>query len=412
MSRRRQFGSVRKLPSGRWQARYRLPGGRRATAPSSFATKGEASRWLATVEADRTRGMWADPAAGKVLLARFAEEWLRGKVRIAPRTREIYASQLRLHILPAVADDVPPLGEVPLAGLTPELIRAWYAALATHRSQSTAAKAYVRLRQILAQAVNDDRLPKNPCRISGGGAERHPEQRFATLAELYQLADAVPRRYRALVLTAGLTGLRLGELSALRRRDVDLRGATVTVRRKRIRLASGEVIEDDPKSEAGKRRVALPAPLVTELEQHLREYGVPVADAHVFTSSTGEPLERSNFRNRVWIPATRDTGLEGLRWHDLRHTAGTLAARTGATTKEIMARLGHASPRAAMMYQHASEDRDRLIADRLTAMALEAGVVPASAAPDPSVPPGDHSAGARLGHEPDPHADAESDSGR
>lgn len=345
-----------------------------------------------------------------MLLADFAVEWLRwcqGKVQIAPRTREIYASQLRLHILPGVGEGLRPLGEVPLASLTPELIRAWYAALAKHRSPSVAAKAYVRLRQILGQAVDDDRLPKNPCRVRGGGAERHREQRFASLVELYQLADVMPRRYRALVLTAGLAGLRQGELFGLRRGDVDLGRGVVSVRRKRLRLASGEVIEDSPKSDAGTRTVALPAPLVVELKQHLLEFAAPGPDAYVFTSSTGDPVERSNFRNRVWIPATRDTGLDGLRWHDLRHTAGTLAARTGATTKEIMARLGHASPRAAMMYQHASDDRDQLIAERLGAMALEVGLVPASTADGPSVPPDAHSVGARLGHEPERRASAD-----
>lgn len=96
----------------------------------------------------------------------------------------------------------------------------------------------------------------------------------------------------------------------------------------------------------------------------------------MFTSIDGRPLERSNLRFRVWVPATRQVGLDGLRFHDLRHAAGTLAARTGATTKEIMARLGHASARAAMMYQHATEDRDRLIADRLTEMTAEAGLAP------------------------------------
>ena len=208
-------------------------------------------------------------------------------------------------------------------------------------------------------------LAKNPCRIAGGGSERHPEQRFASLAELYDLAAAVPGRYRALVLTAGLGGLRQGELFALRRADVDLPGSRVVVRRKRLRLASGEVIEGTPKSEAGKRTVALPAPLVVELGEHLRRFGRAGADAYVFTSAAGEPIERSNFRMRVWLPATQAVGLDGLRFHDLRHTAGTLTARTGATTKEIMARLGHASARAAMVYQHATEDRDRLIAERL-----------------------------------------------
>ena len=376
MSGKRQFGSVRRLPSGRWQARYRTIDGRLASAPLTFKTKGDAARWLSSVEADKARGVWLDPSAGRVRLAEYATAWLQGKATLAPRTREIYALQLRLHILPSISDDVPPLGFVPLGEITPDLVRAWYAALVAQRSRSVAAKAYVRLRQILNQAVDDDRIAKNPCRIDGGGAERHPEQRFISLTELYELAGAVPDRYRAMVLTAGLAGLRQGELFALRRADVDLLHATIEVRRKRLRLASGDVIEGDPKSEAGRRRVALPRPLVEELERHLSTYGAPGPEAFVFTSADGQPMERSNFRYRVWQPATRAVGLDGLRFHDLRHAAGTLAARTGATTKEIMARLGHASPRAAMVYQHATEDRDRLIAERLTEMATQAGVNP------------------------------------
>lgn len=374
MSRRRPFGTVRKLPSGRWQARYRVGLERRVVAPHTFATKGDASRWLALTEADQARGLWVDPALGKMTVGDYAQSWLGSKVRISPRTRELYQLQLRLHILPMISDDVRPLGEVALTDLTPDLIRAWYAALAARRGMSVAAKAYTRLRQVLRQAVDDDRIAKNPCRIEGGGAERHPEQQFATLVELYELAAAVPDRYRALVLSAGFTGLRQGELFALRRRDVDLLRSTVSVHRKRLRLASGEVIEDAPKSAAGRRKVAMPAPLVTEFERHLGTYGPAAPDSYVFTSPSGAPVEANNFRRRVWVPATRAVGLSGLRFHDLRHTAGTLAARTGATTKEIMARLGHASPRAAMVYQHAAEDRDRLIAERLAAMAIEAGV--------------------------------------
>jgi integrase len=376
MTGKRQFGSIRRLPSGRWQARYRTPDGQLATAPKTFKTKGDASRWLAGVEADQARGVWLDPSAGRVRLAEYADAWLRGKTNISPRTREIYALQLRLHVLPEIVDDVPALGLVPLGQLTSELVRAWYAALASRRSKSVAAKAYVRLRQILTQAVNDDRIAKNPCRIEGAGAERHPEQRFISLPELYAVAAEVPDRYRALVLTAGYAGLRQGELFALRRSDIDLLHGTVTIRRKRLRLASGEVIEDDPKSEAGRRKVALPQPLIEELHRHLSTYGSPIPGSYVFTSRDGEPIERSNFRRRVWLPATARAGLAGLRFHDLRHAAGTLAAQTGATTKELMARLGHASARAAMIYQHATEERDRLIADRLGQMAAEAGVAP------------------------------------
>lgn len=375
MSRRREFGSVRRLPSGKWQARYEMEGGRSIAATHTFPSKADAARWLATVEADQGRGLWVDPGAGKTPLADYAWGWLRGQARIAKRTREIYEGQLRLHILPRIDAEVPALGDIALAELTPELVRQWYAALVEQRSGSVAAKAYTRLRQILTAAVDDDRIVKNPCRIERGGVEHHPEQRFATMAQLGLLAAAVPDCYRALVLTAGLAGLREGELFALRWGDVDLIDAGVTVRRKRLRLASGEVIENDPKSRAGRRKVAIPATLVVELKRHLTEHGQEVTpDSYVFVSPAGEPIERSNFRFRIWLPATRAAGLTGLRFHDLRHTAGTLAARTGATTKELMARLGHSSARASMIYQHAAEDRDRRIADGLDQMAKQAGI--------------------------------------
>lgn len=377
MSRRRQFGNIRKLPSGRWQARYEMEGGRSVPAPTSFATKADAARWLAGVETNRAKGTWVDPLAGRATLDQYAQAWLRGHARLAKRTREIYESQLRLHVLPVIDPSVPALGPVAMADLTPALVRQWFAALVAGHSPSVAAKAYTRLRQILTAAVNDEVIAKNPCRIERGGVEHPPEQRFATMAELAALAGAVPDRYRALVLCAGLGGLRQGELFALRWGDVDLAAATIAVRRKRLRLASGEVIEDDPKSRAGRRAVALPAVLVAEMERHrLRNACGAGSDDYVFLSEEGTPLERSNFRQRVWLPAASAAGLAGMRFHDLRHTAGTLAARTGATTKELMARLGHASPRAAMIYQHAADDRDRRIAEGLDAMAAEAGLRP------------------------------------
>ncbi len=148
--------------------------------------------------------------------------WLDGQVRTSACTREIYEAQLRLYVLPAIDDELPALGEVALNALTSDLFRSWYAALRRKKSASVASKSYTRLRQILASAVDDDRLAKNPCRIEAGGAERHREQRVASLIELYQVADAVPDRNRALVRTSGLAGLRQGELLALRVANVDL----------------------------------------------------------------------------------------------------------------------------------------------------------------------------------------------
>ena len=151
-------------------------------------------------------------------------------------------------------------------------MRSWHLALLLNRSRSIAAKTYVRLRQILSQAVDDDRIVRNPCRIRRAGVERHDEQRFATMEELLTLASTIPERYGAMVLTAGLAGLRQGELLALRRSDVDLDSGVIHVRRKRQQLDSGEVIEGPPKSEVGRRTVALPGPLVDSLRVHLRRF--------------------------------------------------------------------------------------------------------------------------------------------
>jgi len=359
MPRRRPFGTARKLRSGRWQARWWDEAhGCQVTAPGTFDTKAAAGAWLASVQTDQARGRFIGPALAQMRFGDYAEAWLDGKVNISPRSREIYEAQLRNDILPT-------FGGLPLAAINPELIRSWYANLARTRSRSVAAKAYVRLRQIFSQAVEDERVLRNPCRIAKGGVEPPAEERFATIEELYALAAAITPRHRALVLTGGLSGLRQGELFALRWADVDLADALIHVRRKRLRLASGEVIEDDPKSRAGKRVVALPAVLVEELVAHRRAFSTARQDAYVFTSSSGLPLDRTNFRQREWRLATGAVGLEGFRFHDLRHTAGTLAAQTGASTKELMARLGHSSARAALMYQHASEARERGIATGL-----------------------------------------------
>src|SRR5437588_9131023 len=158
MPRRRQFGSVRKLPSGKWQARYESPGGSSVAAPHTFATKADAALWLASVELDQARGRWIDPRASDISLAANAENWLHGHVRIAPRTREIYELQLRVHILPKITADVPALGGLSLGDISPEIVRRWYGALTRERGRSVAAKAYTRLRQILTVAVNDDRI--------------------------------------------------------------------------------------------------------------------------------------------------------------------------------------------------------------------------------------------------------------
>ena len=144
---------------------------------------------------------------------------------------------------------------------------------------------------------------------------------------------------------------------------------------------NGKLDIGPPKTDAGRRTVVLSAFLVDELATHMAQRGEPGPEGLVFPAVEGGPMRRSNFRRRTWEPATRRVGVPGLRFHDLRHSAGTLSAVAGATTKELMARMGHSSPRAALIYQHATAERDEAIADALER--LVAGTLAASSRPEP-----------------------------
>jgi integrase len=354
MASRRYSGSIRKLTSGRHQARVRDRATGSMISLGTFATKADADLAVQRAETGIASGRWVNPSGGKALLADYAGAWLNQQAGLAPRTREIYASLLRVHILPT-------LGKVPLNRLDPATIRIWHRNRLESTSPSMAPKAYRLLRTILSTAVDDELIARNPCRIKAAGIDRPDERRVISIPELYAIADAAPDRYRVLILLAGIAGLRAGELFALTRSDVDLEGHTVRIDKQRVRLDSGEVVVAAPKTRAGRRTVAVPA--------------VPHAGALLSAGQHGAPLDRTNFRQRVWLPAIEAAGVGQLRLHDLRHTAATLAAATGASTKELMARMGHASSRAALIYQHATEDRDRAIAEALSELVDRAGVV-------------------------------------
>ena len=356
---RTSWGSVRKLPSGRYQARYRVDAATHV-APSTFRTKRDADVFLARVRTDIERGVWVDPEAGKVTVRDFATRWLRERPNLRPRTVELYEGELRLHILPA-------LGDLELAQLTSARVRTWHANLLTsgQPGKPTVAKCYRLLNSIMATALEDSLIGRNPCVLKNAGVERPRERPIATVEEVFALADAIDARYRVLVLTATFTGLRLGELRALKLCRLDLLHATVQVVEQLQELADGTLVVGPPKSDAGSRVVSIPPALVPELETHLESWCLPGAEELVFPGTQGQPFRRASLYT-AWRRATLLTGLEQLRFHDLRHTGNTLAAATGASTKELMSRMGHASPRAALIYQHASRERDEAIAAALS----------------------------------------------
>jgi len=196
--------------------------------------------------------------------------------------------------------------------------------------------------------------------VKGAGIERSPERPIVGPDTVLQLAETIGPRWRPLILLAGFAGLRLGELLALRRRHIDLDAATVTVSEQIVALEGGRRLVTEPKTEAGRRTVVVPRLVVDALSPHIQNLPDD-PDALLFPSANGGPLPATTFY-KGWRRARTAIGREDLHVHDLRHSAGTLAAWTGATEKELMARLGHANPAASRRYQHAARDRDRTIA--------------------------------------------------
>ena len=363
--RRSDFGAVTRLPSGKWRAQYRAPDGSRPSRV--FNTRADATAWLTLQRGDVLRGGWVNPKAGRVTLDVWSEHWLT-RPDLRPKTRELYEGLLCRHVLPA-------FGKTELAQLSPARVRAWHAALAGPGGPgpSTAAKAYRLLRAMLNTAVHDEVIVKNPCQVKGAGIEHAPERPVASFAEVEALAEAMPEQWSLLVLLAAWCGLRRGELLGLHRGDVDELHARLRVDSTHAHLDDGSVVKGPPKTDAGRRKVAIPPHVVPAVRFHLERFVGPESGALVFTGVKGGPL-RPHVLQTAWNRARATVGRTDLHLHDLRHSGNTWAAATGASTKELMARLGHASAAAALRYQHATEDRDAVLAEALSALVKPAPV--------------------------------------
>lgn len=358
---RRAFGSLRTLPSGRVQVRYIAPNGLRRNAPMTFPDEAAAKRWLRLCEADMIRGTWVDTTLGGASLAEFGNRWIDERSGLSERTRVLYKTLMRLHI-------EPPLGKYELRQVDAGTVRTWRQGLLDGGlGPSTVAKSYRLLRSIFATAVDDALVPRNPCRIRGAAIEKPAERPVLTLEEVGRLAEAIEPRYRLLVLLAVFGSLRWGELLGLRKSDFDLDTSTVRISRAVSELGSKLTIKE-PKTAAGLRRVSLPASLVPAIREHFATFAEAGPSGRVFIGPQGATPLRANF-SRVWKQALVGAGLSGFRVHDLRHTGNHMASMTGASTRELMGRMGHANLHAALLYQHRTADRDRAIAEGMDALA-------------------------------------------
>lgn len=364
--RKRRFGSIRQLPSGRWQARYRGPDGLMRSAPHPFTSARDAEQWLTVAESELLRGEWIDPWLSEVSLGEFGRRWIKERT-LKPRTRDDYDGIFRNHIDPH-------LGALAVGDIGTATVRQWRATLLDGgMSGNRAAKVYRLLRAILYTAVDDGMIKRNPCRIKGADKDSEAPRPVASIAQVYALADAVPARFRALLLLGAFTSLRWGELVNLRRTSVDVAAAVVEVARTLTERDDGTLDDGgSTKSDAGRRTVSIPELVLPDLTAHLAEFTGPAADTFVFLGSNGGWLRRSNFRRATrWRDTVAKVGLPAdFHFHDLRHTGNQLAAEAGATTRELMRRMGHSTVRAAMRYQHSTDRRDREIAAEMSRRAI------------------------------------------
>jgi integrase len=357
---RRRFGRLRQLPSGRWQAAYIGPDAKLHVATRTYAAESDAEGWLANQRRKIDLGTWgAVERSDGMTLRTYADEWIESR-QLRPRTKAHYESMLERLILPA-------LGDAKLVTLTPAKIRQWHTGLgADHPTRN--AHAYALLHAICATAVQDEVLDANPCRIRAAmQTKRRREVDILSIAELDRLASKMPPRLRASVVMAAWLGLRWGETSELRKSDVSADCTVLRVRRA-VTYRAGKFLVGQPKTSAGIRDVAIPPHIRPIIKAHLKNHVAAPSDSLLFADEDGSHL--SDYHYRVhWIKARKAIGKPTLRVHDLRHVGAVLAAQSGATTAELMHRLGHTTPQMALRYQHVAEGRDAEIAQRLSKLA-------------------------------------------
>lgn len=367
---RQAFGSVRQLPSGRWQARYPDPAGRPMTAPHTFPTKREAQDHIAAVRADRMRGTYRDHRAGLQPFGPYAAEWVANggtRGRLAAKTQALYEDLL--------AGPLAEFHDRAFSAITPADVRAWYtrtrkalqkAVRNRHGATGEARlrQAYSLLRTVLNAAVRDRLIAENPCQIEGAGQVKDSERPYLSLEHLAAIVGAMPEKWHLPVRVAFGAHLRVGELEALQRGDYDPRTHSLRVERQRIYVRGQAAITPTKTGEA--RTVALQPSIAAEVEAYLaRTTGFPRSP--MFPRRDGQAIT-ANALGHAWRKAARAVGLGRFHVHDLRHAGLTVAAQAGGTTRELMARAGHRTARAALIYQHAAEERSAALAGAMDAL--------------------------------------------
>lgn len=342
------------LPSGRprWDVRYRLPGNRDVLT-KTFKTAGEAKDFRSQVEADAARGLHVDPRRQKITVADWCDQWLAGKTNLAATTRERYEGIVQGHIRDQWA-------KTQLGGLKHAKVQAWLAGL--DLAPASVRKIHRVFSQALDFAVKDGRLATNPARGVSLPRVEDPEKQYLTHVQVEQLAEACGPSYRLLVLFLAYTGLRWGEMAALKVSRLDFRRRRVLVAES-ITPVRG-VLTPGPTKGHERREVPMPRHLVAELKKLVKGRA---PSALLFPGVRGgEAMRSAVFRRGALDKAAKQLGLEGFTPHSFRHTAASLAIAAGADVKVVQTMLGHKSATLTLdLYGHLFPDRLDEVADAM-----------------------------------------------
>ena len=348
---------VRKRLTGdgvpRYSAVYRDPAGRCRSA-GVFTTHRDALRAATQAEVKIREGNWLDPRAGRITFRDYVENVWWPSLHLEVSTKAAYRSNLDTHFLPF-------FGDYPLSAISPSLVQRWVThALRGGLSARSVVKYHVVLHGILARAVRDRAIAHNPAADTDLPKVIAKRQRIITPAEFERLIAHIPDRYRVLVLVAIETGMRWGELAALRPRHLDLPARRIRVEETIVEVSkkdspNGEryLVKAYPKDDEP-RTIGISAQLADILAQRIRDHALAPDDLLFPSTRAGgtTPMSRNTFRTRGWLPATRKAGLEGVRIHDLRHAHASWLLAGGADLKTVMARLGHTQIQTTQRYLH------------------------------------------------------------
>jgi integrase len=337
-----------------WRAMYRTPEGKQRS--KSFSRKTDAVRFLTSTESTKLDGAYIDPARSAITVGDLARMWLAGKVNLKPSTWERYAVIIRVQVEPRWA-------LVRLADVQHSAVQAWVGQLSETLSAASVQKAHRVLSLILASAVRDGRLSRNPAADISLPRSVPREHRYLTHEQVDDLAAACGEYWLA-VLFLAYTGIRFGEMAALRIGRLDLMRRRARIAESVTEVSKRGLVWGTPKGHE-QRDVPIPRFLVDDLVEYVA--GRP-AEAPVFPAPQGGTLRLRNFRRVALDPGARATGIAGFHPHALRHTAASLAIASGADVKVVQQMLGHKSATMTLdLYGHLFPDRLDVVADALDA---------------------------------------------